>query len=485
MVALVVACAAARAAAAPADDTAKLRAEVEDLRRALADLPSAMERLHALENRVEALRAEAARVAGARAVEPELALALDALAAELGETRRRLAALEARTEQRLDERPLAYDHGVVLRLGGARLTVNGLLQARWVAAWARDLTGIDTVDLHHGELGFTGEVGDWLTARISLDFGAAWFPLAPFAVRGGLLRDAYLEVRPLPWLSLRAGQFAVPFGRERLLHDRVIAAAERNLATLAFTLDRDLGALVEARLFGDRVVATASVTDGIDAGERGARNDNLDFRYVGRLAISPLGAPPPSEGEPEGSGRLRFTAAGGVLYDLVPTNDPGNPDRDGNGRVDNVAVWSAQAELAVAWDRLSGQAEYFWRREDYGGLAPLPTRSFQGFSLQAQALVVRGYGLVEAHLAYAEPHTLATRLAVEAAPPSPFNPPVPNASPLDTIVPQSAWQLGGSLVAFLRVHELKLQATFDWSRRTVVTGPFDAWLVQVQATAGF
>ncbi|MSP62503.1 MAG: hypothetical protein EXR72_19655 [Myxococcales bacterium] len=399
-----------------------------------------------------------------------------------------------------ESRGVVYDRGIVIQAGGVRLRLNGLLQARFVGASESVRTtgqppgipaGHAGFDLHHAQLALVGEVAPWVGATLVVDLGSLHAPTAPFAVRGGPLRDAFIEVRPLPWLALRAGQLAVPFGRQRAgghTSEGSFTAAERNLATLAFTVDRDLGALVVLQPWSDRILLQMSLTDGVNAGAPGARNDNLDLRYVARLTLSPLGQVPPFDAP-------GITVAGAVLYDLVPTNDPVNADRDMNGRIDNVSVLSANGELAAAWWRVSVQAEYFWRRETYGPLAPTRERRYQGFSAQLQGLIVERYLLAEAHVAFAEPHTLGTQVAAGATPPGPFAPPPSqNASLLDTFVPTSAWQFGGSLMAFYRSHDLKLQATWDYHHRTtsfapgcVAGGPCEltGHVVQVQTSVGF
>jgi hypothetical protein len=400
----------------------------------------------------------------------------------------RTDALEARptVEQAREPPLLAFDHGVVVRAGPARLTLHGLVQGRFIAALGRNVEPILTADVHHAILSADGEAWGWLRARLAIDLGGFYFPGAPFAVRGGILRDAFVEVRPLPWLSLRGGQFAIPFGRQRLVPDGRLASVERDFATLAFTLDRDLGFAVEARPWDGRLEVQAAVTDGVNAGEPGARNDNVDFRYSARVVASPLGALPLDEGQPGGNGPFRFSFGGSALYDLVPTDDAANPDRDGNGRLDNVEVTSAAAELAASWQRLSGQAEYFWRREGYGALAPVPRREFQGAAARAQAVLWPGFLLIEAHFSWCEPHLLGSRLATGAAAPGPWQPPAgQGASEIDGQPASRDVSLGGSAVALWRSHDVKLQLSYAWHRREIPLGTLDLHLIELQASLAF
>ncbi len=99
---------------------------------------------------------------------------------------------------------------------------------------------------------------------------------------------------------------------------------------------------------------------------------------------------------------------------------------------------------------------------------------------------MRDYAMIEAHLAYAEPHSLATAAGTGAIPPAPFGSgPVADTSLLDTQLPTQAWQAGGSLIALFRSHDLKLQLGLDWHRRTISIGELEALVLQIQATMGF
>jgi hypothetical protein len=473
---------AARQSDAEEPELAKLKARVADLERALADVPSALARIDELEKSVVALQRQGVPE-GAKGNTADYRAALDTLSSELAETRRRLAAVEGRSEW---TPRIGYDHGVTLQAGTTRLTLTGGIQARAVGESLSGHAGVASVDLHHALLALDGEVGRYFAARLSVDFGNSYFVAAPFAPRGGIVRDAWIEVRPFSWLTLRAGQIIVPFGRQRQVSDLRLASPERSLATLAFALDRDLGAMIEARFADERLLVQAAVSDGINAGAPGARNDNLDLRWSGRVVISPLGPVPLAEGDPSGSAAPRFCVGGSALYDLVPTNDPVNPDRDGDGRIDNVEVIAAAGEAALSFGRFSGQAEVFYRRERYGDLAPMPLRSYRGVALQTQAVVVRDYAMVEAHFAWAEPHSLATAAGVGAIPPSPFGSgPVADASLLDAMIPEQAWQAGGSLVGLFRSHDLKLQLGLDWTRRSISVGELEALVLQIQATMAF
>ena len=56
--------------------------------------------------------------------------------------------------------------------------------------------------------------------------------------------DAFVDWRPAPSVSLRVGQFFVPFNRTRWIPIARQLFLERSVATQEFNLDRDAGALL-------------------------------------------------------------------------------------------------------------------------------------------------------------------------------------------------------------------------------------------------
>jgi hypothetical protein len=126
----------------------------------------------------------------------------------------------------------------------------------------------------------------------------------------------------------------------------------------------------------------------------GVRNDNIDLAYAARIVAAPFGPLPPSEGDIEGHERPLFSVGVSGFYNLVPTDIllryPGDStvtnDIDGNGRIDNVAIWQGGVELKAIWRGAALQAEYFARHEDPGAAGP--SRPFWGAYGQASYFVV-------------------------------------------------------------------------------------------------
>jgi uncharacterized small protein (DUF1192 family) len=391
------------ARAAPADPTEGLRVRLEALDRALAELPAALDSLHEVQNRLSLLSAEVERLGAARAADPDVRQAIDELRTQVSDLERRLALAQLRALESATASPsssFAYDDALVFRASPVELKLNATLQPRYTAVLRSpprfDRSGFQ---LHHGELQLGAVLLGWIELVTMLDFGADYVGDGRFAP----LRDAYLAVRPVSWLRVRAGQMKVPFGRQRLVSSLRQTFVERSLATLAFTFDRDLGGVVEATPFGGRLLVQAAVTDGVLAGPR-SHNDNLDLAYTVRVLAQPFGPVPLVEGDRARSRRPAVSIGGALQYDLQPTDAP-PPLNDLNldGVVDNIEVWSAEAEAAAHWLGFAVEGEYFFRRERPG--FKRPDHDYYGYYVQGSAMVWRGLQLA-ARFSYAQPHPL-------------------------------------------------------------------------------
>jgi hypothetical protein len=158
----------------------------------------------------------------------------------------------------------------------------------------------------------------------------------------------------------------------------------------AFSLERDVGLLVEGRPFAGRLRYEAGVLNGAGAG---VANDNLDMAYVARVVAAPFGPLPAWEGDIDDHPYPLVSGGLAGYYSLVPTDvvaRTGNPnanlDVDRDGRVDNVAIWQGGIELRAVWRGAALQAEWFGRAEDPGVAGS--TRKFWGGYAQGSFFVM-------------------------------------------------------------------------------------------------
>jgi hypothetical protein len=434
---------------ARAGELEDLRQEVQKLR---AQVPADADALHALENRVEALSQEVQRLAAAREAEPFVQKAIDELRDEVHHLGQRLAATQQRLAEPLEPAVrVGYDEGAYLQTGPVRVQLNLQLMPRWIGTLRIGRANSSDFELHHGQLQVRGEILGWLALQLMLDFGAE------FLLTQHFLRDAFIDVHATSWLTLRAGQFKVPFSHQRLVSSFRQTFTDRTVATRAFSLDRDLGGEAELAFLDERVLVQLAVTNGQDA----PRNDNVDFAYTLRVVGQPLGRMPLTEGD-LARGPARFSIGAAFQYNLVP-NDQG-ADLDQDGAVDNVAVYSLGGEAAVKWRGFALEAEYYMRIEQPG--AGQLRHLYQGAYLQLSAMVWRGLELA-ARASYAQPHVLGgAHLGILGD------------------QPRSVWEAGGVVNYFVWRDKVRGQIAYDF-RQDQLHAVAQGHVVQVQIQAGF
>jgi hypothetical protein len=205
------------------------------------------------------------------------------------------------------------------------------------------------------------------------------------------LKDAYVVWHPIRMLSVEAGQFKVPYGLQRQYWKAELEFVNVSAPMAAFSLERDLGLMLIARLVPGRLTVQAGLLNGSGAN---LPNNNIDLAYALRVVATPFGPLPPSEGDIEGHVRPRLSVGAAGYYDLAPTDVlarcdlpnacPAVPlpvaDSDGDGRIDNVAVWQGGFELRALWRGAALQSELFGRLEDPGAAGP--SRSYWGGYVQ-------------------------------------------------------------------------------------------------------
>ena len=241
-----------------------------------------------------------------------------------------------------------------------------------------DLSGFS---LGRAEMILEGHVGGpFFQYRLQLDAAAS-----------PSLKDAYVAWHPVRMLSIEGGQFKVPYGLQRQYWKAELEFVNVSAPMAAFSLERDLGVMLIARLVPGRLTVQAGLLNGSGAN---LPNNNIDLAYALRVVATPFGLLPPSEGDIEGHVRPLLSIGAAGYYNLAPTDVlarcdipdacPNNPtpvaDVDGNGRIDNVAVWQGGFELRALWQGAALQAELFGRLEDPGAAGP--SRSYWGAYVQ-------------------------------------------------------------------------------------------------------
>ena len=395
------------ALAGPADDLATLAKEVEAVKKAVAE--SASQRSVAeLEARLERLSAELAQTRERNATDADVRRVIDSLQVQVAELERRVASLRVRSEDVASGFPAgahaSYEEGFTLRGNdeGLLLRLNAWTQVRFEATDVEDARETANASDH----------STFTLPRTRLDLsGNAFLPQLAYRffvdlAQSPSLLEAWAEWSPRPWLALRAGRFQTPFSRQHLVAENRFQLTDRADATDAFRPDRDLGLQAGTTLWDGRFRAQVAMQNG----SRGLANDNIDFAYSAHVVVDPLGAmSSSSEGDAEGSETPLVSIGASLLYNLLPTDAAQvglSPDVDGNGKLDNVALWEAGAELAARWRGASLQGELFYRRLDYGAapstVGPDRLTTWGGYA-QAGYFVLPHRIEIAARYSYAQP----------------------------------------------------------------------------------
>jgi hypothetical protein len=218
---------------------------------------------------------------------------------------------------------------------------------------------------------------------VSLDFGD---PVDEELTddRPVILVDAFAEYSFFKELSLRAGQFKVPFDLETSFNDRDLIFDSRSLMTGRYALyvddssidetdplyrsaydtargssfGRDVGAMAFGSAFGGRFSYSAGVFNGAGFNRE---NDNRDVLVSGRLAYLPFGEMSDTMSDSALTESLRLSIGAGVAYDLVSHTYPLFPEDEYNS-----SDISGTLDVLAKWRGLSGFASVFYRRSDHG-----------------------------------------------------------------------------------------------------------------------
>jgi hypothetical protein len=445
--------------AAPAfaeDPKKQLDALADELAKVRSQLPAAIDAVHSLENRLDALQHQVERLSAQKEAAPFVQSAIDELRTQIDALERRLASTQARVAE-LPAFRIGYDDGVYLETQPVRLQLNASIMPRYIGAILVGKPNSSGFELHHAQLALGGDILGWIDFQLMLDFGAEFLGDGNVSI----LRDAYIDVRPLAWLRFRGGQFKVPYSRQRLVSSLRQTFTDRSLATRAFSFDRDLGGMLELAVAQDRFLIQVAITDGVHAGPT-AHNDNLDFAYTLRLLGQPLGPMPLTEGDVLRTQPPRFSIGAAFNFDLAPNAE--KVDLNHDGVIDNVAVYSLDVEAALKCRGVAFEGEYFLRVEQPG--AGLRQQRYQGGYAQLSYMIWRGLQ-AGARYSFAQPHLIAS-------------------PPLGIFGdrPRSGQEASLLLSYFVWRQHVRAQLEYDY-RRDLSDGVQEGHLIQVQVQAGF
>lgn len=209
------------------------------------------------------------------------------------------------------------------------------------------------------------------------------------------LLDFYLEFRQLRDLSVRVGEYKVPFSRQRVISSGDLQMVDRSLVNGEFNLDRDVGVDIRSKDFLGLGFLRYYLGAYIARGRDGVGLDDFGLMYIGRLEVLPFGMfDDYEEADFERSVEPRLSL--GVAYSYL---DRARRERGITGNIPTdlgtTDMHVVAADLMFKFAGLSILSEFMWREGDRnpGPVADpadvsLPRDGF-GFMAQAGYLIPR------------------------------------------------------------------------------------------------
>jgi phosphate-selective porin len=208
------------------------------------------------------------------------------------------------------------------------------------------------------------------------------------------IKDAYVELGN-ERISVRGGQYKVPFSLQTLMPDWGQELVERSIAVAAFAPDRDTGVMLLGTAKAKKLGYSAGVFNG--SGES-RRQNNGAVMWAVRLWADPLGEFRLSEGAVEAPPKTILH-----LGLAVRGGDAAKGGRTGvfQEADDQTAVG---LELAFKRQRVFLTGEGFWQRDEMNNPTPGPTVESLGWQVQGGYMLVARRLELDARYAEVDPN---------------------------------------------------------------------------------
>jgi len=194
---------------------------------------------------------------------------------------------------------------------------------------------------------------------------------------GVRLLDWRIDLSKWKWLQLRVGQWKINYNRERVDSSGKQQFVERSIVTNAFTVDRQVGAMVYGHLAPGTLLDSRYYAGVWNGSGRGEANDDANMMYMGRWQWNFLGrdlkwqqSDSTYHQQPAGSAAFavyttigkctRWSSSG--CGTLGFSNSAGLPFTKDSAATDGqFRVQGMMEEFAFKWRGLSIQHEYHWK----------------------------------------------------------------------------------------------------------------------------
>lgn len=267
------------------------------------------------------------------------------------------------------------DHGITLETGPIKLNLGGRihLDAAVFENPSTGETGITDANFRRARLELSGQIGESVSFRVDREFArnsAGW-------------RNVWLQIEPARNVTIRGGNFTVPFSSEDLQSSNTMPLTERSLAS-ALAPGLGLGGALSAH--GKRWSASAGYfTDPLDNEE--GRTVERGRGEAGRLTFLPIRSGDTIVHVGLAGERRNFRATEALRFSADPGSRlaPTLMRTGGIGDLDTMTAWTGEA--AVSFGPVLAQAHATGVKID----RMLGSHSnFDGQTVQASWLITGG-----------------------------------------------------------------------------------------------
>lgn len=253
--------------------------------------------------------------------------------------------------------------GVTLSSGEFELQLRGRVQVLFLsqvpAPYNAKVPRLNSFAIRRARLDIKTKLPFHLSFRLQLAFARQDMELD----EPNVLRDIFIEWRRFRDVSLRIGQFKVPFDVQRTISSSALQFADRSIVTQELNMERDIGVIAFSDdLFGlgHRLRYWAGIMGGDGRNRIGT---NIGLLYIGRIAITPFGKIDDRlEGDPEREKRFRLSIGGAVARNVQSVRQRstiGNTFTLGGFDYTHVT-----GDLHLKWYGFSLLAQLFFREAD-------------------------------------------------------------------------------------------------------------------------
>ncbi|MDX2092265.1 MAG: porin [Kofleriaceae bacterium] len=282
--------------------------------------------------------------------------------------------------------------------------------------------------------------------------------------------DAFLDYKAHRDLSIKVGQYFVPFDRLRTVREFALQLADRPRPVAELTLDRDVGVTVYSDGFLGTPLAYRFGVFGGNGINRATATAEVGPLVVGRLELRPFGPiDDDSEGDLERRKKPGLALGAGAAANF---NTDRTRSTTGGRFAETTSYYHLAADAVFKWQGFALQLEYLWR----GASKLMFATETNGMVVTEYARPAQGW-VAQASYTFDPPIELVGRASRMFAP-----------STSDPRLVDEIERLGQEYAAganyYINGHQLKLQA--DWIGRSGTNGTHRfEHLVHVQIDATF